>query len=182
MQANPAHPSPRTQPSYEDPNVDERPWLALGIAAGLLGAAVVAAFFGVLDLLDRRLFWTPFALGSSLILDRLPAAEAPIEPVLVVAYTALHAGGFATIGLIAAFLLMTGSRVPGPVATRGLLVAGIFFVAIQGIFLTFGALFAPALIEMLGVGPVALANALASASMAALLCARAERVVGVARS
>jgi hypothetical protein len=181
MPARPSRPSSATG-SQADPDVSGTPWAADGLLVGLVGAAVVAAFFAVVDLVEAgRLFWTPYVLGASVLLGRVPEAGEPIAPVLVVGYTALHAAVFVAVASFAAFPILTGSVPPGPVSTRALLVAALFFLALEAIFLGFRALVAPGSAGLLGFGRVALANALASAAMAGLLHLRAERRERAAR-
>jgi hypothetical protein len=174
----PPSPQRRAAPPALDPNVDAIPWVAEGVAAGVLGAAVVAVFFGLVDVVASRPFWTPFELGSEFLRGRLPAPGDPVDAVLVMAYTAMHGAVFLSVGLIAAFLLLSGSRPPGPVTTRGLVLAGFLFAAFEVVFSIFGWLFAPRSMALLGAGSVALANGLAAAAMAGFLCARAERALG----
>jgi len=174
-------PAPAREPARAvDPDVESIPWLIAGLRAGVLGAVVIALFFAVLDFATGRLFWTPFALGSALFRSAAPASGAAVDPVLVLAYTAVHGLVFVGFGSTAAFYLLTGSRTLGPVATR-LAVAGVLFAALEVVFVLFAKLFAPGSLAVLGAGRVALANALAAVAMAGLLCASASRDPGVER-
>ena len=53
----------RTRPAHAvriaAPEAEAKPWMGEGILAGVTGAAVVAAFFGVIDLAAGRPLWTP---------------------------------------------------------------------------------------------------------------------------
>jgi len=161
--------------SHADPSVDAIPWVIEGIRAGIAGAAVIALFFAILDLGAEHPFWTPFVLGSAFFRNALPAARSAVDPALVVGYTGIHALVFVGFGLSAAFYLFTGSRTTGPLATR-LALSAALFAGLEVVFVLFAMLFARGSLAMLGAGRVAVANALAAAAMAWLLCARADRV------
>lgn len=149
-------------------------WAALGWASGALGALIVALFFLVIDLIGGRPFWTPAALGSALFLgERLPPQATPV-PVLVVAYTGVHLGVFASFGLITASLLDARLRRLG---LAGLLAIALgLFVAFEASFALFAWLFAPSLVGDIGAWRVASANALAALAMAAFLAALSGRL------
>jgi hypothetical protein len=163
-----------------DPNVEDVPWVVEGVTAGFVGATALALFFLVIDVWRGQPLATPNALGSALFLGRVPATFASPEPVLVVGYTALHGMVFVSAGLVAGFELLTGGRVPGASATRRTaLLCVLLFLFFELAFAGFARLLAPAAANILGAGPVALANLLAAASMAIFLRARGERL-GVA--
>ncbi len=171
-------PNPRTAPiapAATDPKVDSIPWVTEGIAAGVLGAGVIALFFAVLDLAQGQLFWTPFVLGSALLLDRVPEPGSAIVPGLVFAYTAFHGVVFTWLGLLTAFQLLSGKLRSGPFATRVVILAAILFVAVEVTFLGFWSLLAPGALALLGIGRIAFANALGAAAMAGLLCTLSSR-------
>jgi hypothetical protein len=148
--------------------------VASGVEAGLLGAAVVAAFFLAVDWLAGRPFWTPHALGAALFLGERPDPLARPEILMVLAYTAVHATVFIGFGVPAAFQVL--ARAP---ATRSLgaaaLLAGLLFAGFEIVFLALGELFLAGVISALGVVRVSAANALAALAMAGLLTARARR-------
>jgi hypothetical protein len=150
------------------------PWIPRGIAAGCLGAFVVALFFLAFDLLAGRPFWTPAALGGALFLGRAPGPDVPIEPILVLGYTAIHGTVFVALGLLAAFEVL--SRSPRGGAARTAAVGAALFVGFELVFLALAALFVPGLVGILGAGRVALANLLAAGCMAAFLERRGRSV------
>lgn len=149
---------------------DAMPWVVNGLLSGVLGAATVAVFFLVLDLVGGNPLWTPTTLGAALFRGEMLPASAPAEPVLVVGYTAVHGLVFAGFGLIAAFLLMTGDRAVSSV--RAVVLGAALFVAFEISFVIFGILFERELMGQLGAGWVALANALAAVAMTFFLSAR----------
>jgi hypothetical protein len=157
-----------------DPNVDSIPWEIGGITAGVVGGATVAVFFLVLDVLAGRPLWTPYWLGSSFILGREPAAGSAINLVLVAGYTVIHGAVFVTVGMLAAFELMTGTRLPGRSrGTRAMLLAFLLFVGFEVLFLGVASVIAPNALAVLGGLRLSLANALAAAAMAGYLRHRA---------
>jgi hypothetical protein len=161
---------------HAEAEVGSLPWVTEGIFIGLVGAATVAAFFLVVDLLAGRVLWTPYVLGSAFFRGTLPAAGSPIVPGLVLGYTILHSAVFAGVGALASFHFLDGGRLPGPVAVRGLVLAGLLFAAFEVIFVVFGAVAAPGILHMLGAGRVAAANLVAAGTMAATLFVRVEQL------
>ncbi len=146
---------------------DAAPWVFYGSVAGVLGAALVALFFFVVDLREGAPLATPAALGSGLFRGQPLAAGAPAEPILVLGYTAIHGGVFLAVGLTAAFALMGSTRRRGAATAAGLAVA--FFAFFELFFLGFAFLMQPGLVGDLGAGRVALANLLAAVAMALYL-------------
>jgi hypothetical protein len=161
----------------EDANVEEVTWRIEGLLAGVLGAFVIAVFFLLFDVVSRRPLWTPFALGSAFFLNRLPAPDAPIDPVIVVGYTAMHGGFFVTFGLIAAFYFDTQWR-PRASVGRAALLALLLFVAFELCFWLFARMFVPDAFGVVGVLRVTVANLLAAIAMAGWIVVRAARGVG----
>jgi hypothetical protein len=134
-----------------------------GVAAGCVGAALVAAFFLLLDLQSGHPFHTPAYLGSRLVLsESLPPDAAP--PPLVFAFTLAHLGVFIGLGGIAAFV--AADLELRRTARAVLLTALALFVATDVVFLGFALLFDRALIHELGWGRITLANLLAAFAMA----------------
>jgi hypothetical protein len=156
-----------------DGDAERLPWVLVGHQAGVLGASVVALFFLVIDVLAGRPLWTPFALGAALFRGEIPAPDAPVELLLVVAYTGIHLTVFIGFGVPAAFQMLARARSPHPL--RAGLLAILLFVGFEVVFLSLGELFAPGLTGMLGAGRVALANVLAAGAMAGFLANRAAR-------
>lgn len=158
-----------------DPNVENVPWVSEGILSGVVGAATIALFFFALDLVEGRPFWTPNALGAFFFRGRLPVPGHGIEPALVAGYTLLHGAVFAAFGVVAAFELLSGTRLPGSrLVWRGLVLAGLLFVGFQLVFVGFDAFAARGALAFFGFPRVSLANALASLAMAGVLVARAR--------
>lgn len=139
----------------------ERSMISEGIAAGMLGAAAVAVWFLLLDLVQRRIFFTPAALGSALFLNATSPEEVVISPAIVLGYTAVHVAAFAAVGLLLAALAAAAERHP-PV----LLGIALLFFTFEVFFLGLIALLANWLLDVLAWWPILVANAIAAVVMA----------------
>jgi hypothetical protein len=124
-----------------------------GVVAGLLGAAIVAVWFLVLDVIQGEPFRTPTLLGLAF----LPTPE-PTAALLL--YTLAHGAAFIGVGVVAAFLISAAERQPVL-----LFVLLIVFVAVQVVF--FGAVVVTAswLIDELTAWAIFVANLLAAGVM-----------------
>jgi len=93
-------------------NPADRSVLREGIVAGLIGAAVVALWFFVFDLLRGRPFLTPTLLGSFVFFG----VNTPVglEPALgpILGYTVLHGLAFVAFGIVAATMMAMSEREP----------------------------------------------------------------------
>ena len=167
--------APHGQRDAADVDVEANPWVVHGLAAGVVGALVVAGFFLAVDLIESRAFWTPAVLGSAVFLGRGLEAGDPIEPAVVAAYTVLHGAVFVSVGLMASFLLLGHRRDFG--MSAGIALAALLFAALEGMLLAFfmgtASEVVPGLIPSLGFGRIAMANLLAAAAMTAMLFAGA---------
>jgi hypothetical protein len=79
-----------------------------GIIAGLVGAATIAVWFFLLDVLNGRPFYTPMVLGTALFSragELVTPEEFPISFETVLMYTWVHALVFCVIGGIASKLI-----------------------------------------------------------------------------
>ncbi len=93
-------------------NPAERSVLREGIVAGVIGAAVVAIWFFVFDLLRGRPFLTPTLLGSFVFFGvNTPAGVTP-SPGPIVGYTVLHGLAFIAFGIVAATMMAMSEREP----------------------------------------------------------------------
>jgi len=166
----------RAERPHEVP-ADPYAWARHGVAAGVLGAVTVALFFFVLDWMRGQPFWTPHALGTALFRgEAVPLGGRP-EPAIVAGNTVLHGTVFVALALLASTEVFLQRRVP--LDTVGFAVlAVLFFAACEAIFLTFSAIFDPALLEKLGGGFVAAANLLAALLMAGYLVAAGRHAFG----
>jgi len=131
-----------------------------GIAAGLVGAAVVAVWFLIYDTLRGTPLRTPALLGSALFESFRDPKLLQIRLDVVLGYTVLHFAAFAAFGIIAAALIMAAEREP-----RILLGLFILFWCSELFFLGFVSALDEALVGALLWWNIAIANLLAAAAM-----------------
>ena len=144
------------------------PYYRWGLAAGLLGAFVVAVFFLALDLAADRPFATPNALGSALFLGVPFDRSLPLNAIAIAGYTLVHGALFLGLALAVSAIVL-GSRSHPPAAPLlGAILAGSFAAGLTILFGSFSLISRP-----LAGGlrtPVMLgANLLAAIAMAILL-------------
>src|SRR5918999_3302364 len=89
------------------------PLLHDGVIAGLIGAAVIAVWFFIVDAIAGRPFFTPATLGHGLldVLGKQPAQD-DSTVVHVLAYTVFHFAAFMFVGLAAALIVFLAQREP----------------------------------------------------------------------
>src|SRR5918992_5250232 len=89
------------------------PLLKDGVIAGLIGAAVIAVWFLIVDVGAGRPVFTPAAVGDG-VLDVLGKHAAPDDSMLVhvLAYTVFHFAAFMLVGLVAALIVFLAQREP----------------------------------------------------------------------
>jgi len=141
-----------------------------GIVAGVLGAAVIALWFLILDSFAGRPFYTPTVLGTALFrhgvgLDRPEMVETSFD--MVVVFTWVHLLVFAVLGGVASHLLALAERRPN----LGFGVV-LLFVIFEFGFVTLCMVFAEDVLHALAWEKVLIGNTLAAAAMAAYLWRR----------
>ena len=126
-----------------------------GTVAGLIGAAVVAGWFLVVDLIQGEPFRTPIVLATALL-------KAPPGAPAVLLYTVLHGAAFVLFGLVAAVLIAGAEREPMFVFALVIL-----FTAFEVFF--FGAVVMAArwVLDELSAWEIFVGNVLAAAAMLA---------------
>jgi hypothetical protein len=131
-----------------------------GVVAGLIGAAVVAVWFLVIDLIQQSPFQTPAVLWAGLV-QRAPSPAA-VTPTLgpVLGYTVLHVLAFAVFGIIAAVLLQAAEGEPAM-----LLALLIFFGAFEVFFLALVTFLARPVLGVLAWWEILIGNFLAAVFM-----------------
>jgi hypothetical protein len=132
--------------------------------SGLIGAAAIALWFFVLDLLRGRPFFTPAALGSVLFLGARSAADVQVTLGPVFGYTILHIAMFLLSGFMAATLLNQAERHP-PV----LLGIVLLFVTFEVLFFGILVIIANWLLDILESWAVLASNFIAAAAMGVYL-------------
>ena len=134
-----------------------------GILSGLIGAAVIAMWFFMIDMLQGRPFHTPNMLGRALFAgETAPSALAPIsiDYRTVLMFTLAHAIVFVLIGTAAAGLIRVAGRSPN--YGFGILLL-LVIVAFEFIALNIG--IASEVVYALTIPFVLIGNLVAAASM-----------------
>jgi hypothetical protein len=148
--------------------------VARGLVTGLVGAGAVALWFLVLDAARGQAFFTPAALGSALLLGATSPAEVQVSLPVIAAYTILHCGAFAAIGIAVEWAAERVERAPG------LLRAGVLaFVLLEGLFIGVVGALSQWVLGALGYWAVAVANLLALSSMGVWVLATHPRLRGM---
>ncbi len=83
-----------------------------GVAAGLIGAALVAVWFLVFDALQGRPFYTPALLGSAVFEGLRDPQLLQMSLGVVLGYTVLHGVAFIAFGILCAILIIAAEREP----------------------------------------------------------------------
>jgi len=138
-----------------------------GIFAGLIGAAVVAGWFLVLDMVVGRLLFTPAALGSALFLGAENPAAVQVTAATVLGYTVIHVGAFVIAGVVFAAMLAQAER-----QSSMLLAIVLLFVTSMTLVIGLMAILASWVLAALTWWGIAIGNLLAAAAMAAFLWKR----------
>jgi uncharacterized membrane protein YphA (DoxX/SURF4 family) len=89
------------------------PLLHDGVIAGLIGAAVIAVWFFIVDAISGRPFFTPATLGHGLldVLGKQPAQDDSML-IHVLAYTVFHFAAFMLVGLAASLIVFLAQHEP----------------------------------------------------------------------
>lgn len=135
-----------------------------GMIAGLIGAAVIAVWFLLLDTVNGRPLYTPTVLGTALF--RRGAGLASPETLavsteMVLVFTWVHGMVFAAVGGLAARLVGLAER--NPHFGFGVL---LLFVIFQFGFIAVLTVFAAPVLRVLSPLAILVANLLAAAAMA----------------
>jgi hypothetical protein len=135
-----------------------------GFVAGLIGAASVAVWFLLVDLVAGRPFFTPAMLGDALFWDVTDPAQVHVAFPIVVGYTMLHAVAFMVVGLVAAILAYEVELFPST-----LFIVVVAFAIFEFGFYLVVAIFARPMLGALAWWNVAIGNAIAAAGMGGYL-------------
>lgn len=131
-----------------------------GFVAGLIGAAAVAVWFFLVDLVAGRPLFTPAMLGSAVFWGIRDPAQVEVAFPPVIGYTMLHFILFALVGTIIAALVTMVERFP---STLFLIV--VFFAVFEVGFYIVVATMAEPLLGMLAWSNVAIGNLIAALGM-----------------
>lgn len=136
-----------------------------GGVAGLLGAATVAVWFLVFDVIQGAPFQTPAVLWAGLVRGTVTADAVGLGPVL--GYTVIHVLAFVAFGFLAAALVAGAEREPAM-----LLALLIFFAAFEIFFLALVTFLARPVLGLVAWWAILIGNFLASVSMLAYFFSR----------
>ncbi|HEY3280364.1 MAG TPA: hypothetical protein VGJ83_07605 [Gemmatimonadales bacterium] len=138
----------------------DNPALMRGLVTGLIGAAVVAAWFFVLDLAAGVPLATPAALGAALLFGAAGPAEVVISFGLVATYTVVHVAAFALAGILLVAVAEQVERTPAMV-----LVVALACIVLEALVFAALAVEAEWVLGTLGWWSLAVANLLAVVAM-----------------
>ena len=139
-----------------------------GVMAGLIGAAVVAIWFLIVDVIQGRMFFTPAAIGSALIGGARAPSEVDVSILPILAYTIVHVFAFVMTGLVAASVLRAAERTSSVVLIGGVLLFFVFEAFSIGLL----AILSMWLFEALSWWSIAVANLIAALAMGTYLARR----------
>jgi hypothetical protein len=107
-----------------------------GIVSGVIGAAIVAFWFLVLDIARGKPLFTPALLGAAVFYGSTSPAGLAITAGPVIGYTVLHVLAFVAFGIVAASLLGISEHEPPTFIAFVVLFAAfeVFFFAVLGAF------------------------------------------------
>jgi hypothetical protein len=135
-------------------------YLREGIIAGLIGAAIVAAWFLIYDAARGQPLRTPAMLGAATLQGMRDPSGVTVTPGLVAEYTVLHGVVFALFGVLIAYLIVSAQTQPSR-----LLMVFIALMSFEVAFLAVLMWWAHPVVTALGWWAILLANALAAGGM-----------------
>lgn len=139
-----------------------------GVLAGMLGAAVVAVWFFVLDLALRGMpFFTPSLLGSVIFAGMDPSEVEGLNGPAIFAYTGLHGVLFLCAGVALSWMFSQFERNP----QVGMILL-LLFVTFEAIVWGLGVSVAPQLAGAVGAWAILVANIASAVAMFAFLLGR----------
>lgn len=142
----------------------DHPLIARGLVTGLIGAAVVALWFFLLDATAGQPLRTPAALGSALLFGASNVEAVEVNLGLVAAYTVVHVAAFGAAGIVFVAIAEQIERAPALI-----LVVALAMIVLEAVVVAVLALGAQWVLGMVGVWSVVVANLLAVAAMGAYI-------------
>jgi hypothetical protein len=136
------------------------PRLVEGVVNGLIGAAIVAAWFFVVDLVNGRPLYTPAAVGSALFLGAQSETEVRMTLGVIAGFTVVHVALFSALGVLLVGVADYLERKPSRV-----LMVVMAAVVLDGVMVPTLALTAGWVLGALGIWEVVVANLLAVVAM-----------------
>jgi hypothetical protein len=153
-----------SSPPVSAPTIDSTSIYKEGIIAGVLGAATVALWFLVVDMMHGRPFYTPTVLGTALFGRGVwPATLETLPPSfeMVAMFTWVHVLAFAVIGVVVARVIVMAER--NPSLGFGFV---LLFVILEACFTVAMMIVAEPVLRALTWPAILVANILAAAVMA----------------
>lgn len=138
----------------------ERPLVRDGVITGLVGAAAVALWFLVVDIMASIPFYTPAALGSAILLGASSPAEVRLNFGVIGAYSFLHLFAFCGVGVAFAWGAERIERAPG-----FWLLALMAFIVVEGLFVATAGIVSEWVLGTLGWVQIGVGNLVAIAAM-----------------
>ncbi len=135
-----------------------------GLTAGMLGAAVVALWFLIVDMIVGRPLYTPAALGSAMLYGAAAADAVLVSPGTVLGYTLYHIAAFGLLGVTASALITQAERFPP--LMFGLI---LLFVVVETFVVLLVALLGAWIMQEVAWWAILVGNVLAATSMGAYL-------------
>jgi len=131
-----------------------------GFITGSIGAAIVASWFLIVDVVSGRPFFTPAMLGRAFFWGFSDPTAVDISLPAVVGYSMVHVLAFVLIGIIAVLLACQVERVPAT-----LFIVAVFFAVFEFGFYVTVAIVAQPILGAMAWWAVAIGNALAALGM-----------------
>jgi hypothetical protein len=147
-----------------------------GILTGIIGAAVVAIWFLVLDTARGQMFLTPSLLGSVVFLGQSPDDVIAVNPFIIFAYTGLHGVLFLIAGVVIARMFALFEQNP----QFGIVIL-LLFLLFESILFSFAAAVFPNLIGAIGALAVGCGNLFAAIAMFWFLIRRRPKAMAQLR-
>ena len=135
--------------------------------SGVIGAAVVAVWFFLIDFGLGRPFFTPAALGSALFRGVTEVGQVSVDFATVAGYSVFHVGAFVLVGALASAIVTVAEKRPPLV-----LGAVLLFVVFEALFMGYLAMGVEFLLGALQWWAVAIGNLLAAVAMGYYLWAQ----------
>jgi hypothetical protein len=148
-----------------------------GILAGILGAAVVAVWYLIVDTIARGMpFYTPSLLGSVAFAGKEASEVTGVDGAALFAYTGLHGLLFLSAGTALAWMFTQFDRNP----QFGLIFL-LLFVTFEAVLWGVGVTILPQLAGAVGAWTILIANVASAAAMFSFLLARHPKALGSLR-
>ena len=136
------------------------PVLFEGLATGLVGAAAVAVWFLIVDLLAGSPLHTPAVLGSAVLLGAANATEIELNVGVIAVYSVLHLSAFVLVGMAFSWLVQRLHGAPA-FGARALAV----LLVMEGLFIGSVGMASGWIVQEMGWVTILVANGLAVAAM-----------------